>query len=85
MVDAIILRQIAEKSIEFNKPIFMCFVDLQQAFDKVMLRDVLQLLRARGVNGNIIYTIKELNTQNTTIIRTGSMTTKVAYPTQTSE
>ncbi|XP_015189765.1 PREDICTED: uncharacterized protein LOC107073587 [Polistes dominula] len=58
-VDAIfILRQIAEKAIEISKPIFICFVDLQQAFDKVKLGDVQQLLRARGVNENIMHIIK---------------------------
>ena len=33
-------RQITEKAIEFNKPAFMCFVDLTQAFDRVKLEDV---------------------------------------------
>jgi len=32
-VDAIfILRQMIEKSIEFNKPLFVCFVDLTKTF-----------------------------------------------------
>lgn len=41
-----ILRQIAEKAIEFYKTIYMCFVDLQIAFDNVMLKNLLQILRA---------------------------------------
>ena len=36
------LRQIAEKAIEFNKPAFMCFIDINQAFDKVILTDVIK-------------------------------------------
>ena len=44
-IDAIFtIRQIAEKAIEFNKPAFMCFVDLTQAFDRVKLEDVVPLL-----------------------------------------
>lgn len=42
----------------------MCFIDLQQAFDKVKLENVLQFLRATGVSSKILQTIKKLNTQN---------------------
>lgn len=48
-------------------------MDLEQAFDRVRLKDVLQLLRARGISTSIIAAIKELNT---TIIRTGDAETK---------
>ena len=33
------MRQITEKAIKFNKPAFMCFVDLTQAFDRVKQED----------------------------------------------
>lgn len=76
-MDAIfILQQIAEKAIEFKKSIYMCFVDLQQTFDKVKLGDVLQILRARRVKSVIRQIIKELNTNNTIRITTGNITTK---------
>ncbi|XP_048516481.1 uncharacterized protein LOC125502440 [Dendroctonus ponderosae] len=39
-----VLRQMVEKSIEYNKPAFICFVDLTRAFDSVQLKDVLQNL-----------------------------------------
>ena len=75
-IDAIfILRQIAEKSIEHNKPAFMCFVDLTQAFDRVRLADVLRLLEKRHIDTRIIAIIKELNTGNVTTIKTGNQTT----------
>lgn len=36
--DAIFLiRQIVKKSIEYNKPAFICFVDLKKAFDRVRI------------------------------------------------
>jgi len=31
--------------IEFNKPAFLCFVDLFQAFNKVQLKEVLKLCK----------------------------------------
>ena len=54
-IDAIFtIRQITEKAIEFNKPAFMCFVDLTQAFDRVKLEDVVSLLLKREVHTRII-------------------------------
>ena len=45
-IDAIFtIRLITEKVIEFNKPAFICFVDLTQAFDRVELEDVVPLLQ----------------------------------------
>ena len=76
-IDAIfILRQIIEKSIEFNKPAFLCFVDLTQAFDRVQLKDVLKILQERRVSNNIIQVIKQLNTNNSTRIQSGTSTTE---------
>lgn len=76
-IDAIfILRQITEKSIEFNKTAFMCFIDLKQAFDKVRLRDVLRTLKKRNVDPTIIKIIKELNTGNTAVIKTNNTLSK---------
>ena len=63
-IDAIFtIRQITEKAIEFNKPAFMYFVDLTQAFDRVKLEDVVPLLQKREVY-RIITIINKLNTNN---------------------
>jgi len=36
--DAIfVIRQLAEKALEFNRPIFFCFIDIEKAFDKIRL------------------------------------------------
>lgn len=64
-----------KKAIELNKTAFMCFVDLKQAFDRVRLKNVLQLFRARGISTRIIAAIKDLNMDNTTI-RTDNVATK---------
>ena len=69
-IDAIFtIRQITEKAIEFNKPAFMCFVDLTQAFDRVKLEDVVPLLQKREVHPRIITIINKLNTNNYTSIK----------------
>ena len=73
-IDAIfILRQIIEKSIKFNKPAFLCFVDLTQAFDRVQLKDVLKILQERRFGNNIIQVIKQLNTNNSTRIQSDTL------------
>lgn len=58
----------------------MCFVDLTQAFDRVRLTDVLNLLKKRKLGSNIyiIAIIEQLNTGNSTYIKTGNkMTNKI--------
>lgn len=68
--DAIfILRQITEKAIEFDKPAFLCFIDLTKAFDRVQLPDVIKLLHKRRLNKKTIAIIEDLNRDNCTSIR----------------
>jgi len=39
--DAIfIIKQLKEKSIEFNTPAYVCFIDLTKAFDRVRLSEI---------------------------------------------
>ena len=59
-----VIRQVTEKSIEYNKPAYMCFIDLEKAFDRVQLRDVIHLLYNRQIPHNIIKTIKNIYTAN---------------------
>lgn len=76
-IDAIfILRQLVEKSIEFNKPLYLCFVDLTQAFDRVQLIDVLRILQEKGIDRKVINLIKLLNTNNRTRIKTNNQLTE---------
>jgi hypothetical protein len=57
--DAIfIMRQIVEKSIEFNKPAYLCFVDLKKAFVRVGLADGIECLRERELPKQIVRIIK---------------------------
>lgn len=69
-VDAIfVIRQIAEKAIEYNKTAYMCFIDLTKAFDRVRLPDVVKLLKKKNVHPDIPSIITELNTNNWTQIQ----------------
>jgi len=70
------MRQIAEKSIEFNHTAYFCFVDLTKAFDRVKLADVIECLREREVPEQIIKVIKELNTDTTARIRSNNQTSR---------
>jgi hypothetical protein len=71
--DAIfIVRQIAEKSIQFNHTAFFCFVDLTKAFDRLKLADVTECFREREVPEQIVNVIKELNTDTTARIRSNN-------------
>lgn len=77
-IDAIfILKQLIEKTIEFNKPLFLCFVDLKQAFDKMRLSDVLKNLKERDIDGRCIKVIAELNRNSNTRIKVKNTLTEV--------
>lgn len=53
-----------EKSIEFDKPAFMYFINLTKAFDQVKLRDVAAMGEA-GVPEDIVKIIEALNSNTT--------------------
>lgn len=60
-----ILRQITKKANEYNSPAFMCLVDVQKAFDRIQLDDVVNILKEDNV----------LNKNTTTKIQSGNQTT----------
>lgn len=55
-----VIRQITEKSIEYNRPAYMCFIGLEKAFDRVQLRDEVHLLFNRQIPHNLIKTIENI-------------------------
>ena len=59
-----VLRQITEKSIEYNKPANICFIDLVKAFDQVQLKDIIHLLYDRHIPHNLVKTIENIYMEN---------------------
>lgn len=64
------MQQLIGKSIEFNNLLFLCFVNLTSAFDRVRLTHVIQCLRKNKFDENLMKIIKELNSSNRTRIKT---------------
>lgn len=59
-VDKILaLRQMSEKKNEKGKPLYMCFVDLEKAYDRVDRNGVREILKMYGLGG---HTLGALNT-----------------------
>ena len=56
------LRQLQEKCIEQDRPLYMVFVDFNKAFDTVGRTGLWQLLRKYGCPERFITMIEELNT-----------------------
>ena len=69
--DAIfVVRQLAEKALEFNRPAFFCFIDIEKAFDKIRLEHVLNILENQGTPFGIINLIWDIYTNNHARIKT---------------
>ncbi|ENN71364.1 hypothetical protein YQE_11979, partial [Dendroctonus ponderosae] len=43
------MRQTMKKSMEYNKPAYLCFIDFEKAFDCMQWKDIIQLLYYLGV------------------------------------
>ena len=52
------LKQIFEKSWEYGKDLFACFVDLEKAYDRVPRDKLWKVLQEYGVNGQLLRAIK---------------------------
>ena len=52
------LKQILEKSWEYGKDLFACFVDLEKAYDRVPRDKLWKVLQEYGVNGQLLRAIK---------------------------
>ena len=52
------LKQIFEKSWEYDKDLLACFVDLEKAYDRVPRDKLWKVLQEYGVNGQLLRAIK---------------------------
>jgi len=55
------VKQLVEKTVEFNKPAFMCFIDLTKAYNRIRLKDVTRAFKKENISKDI-YIIEVLNT-----------------------
>lgn len=63
------LRQIIEKSREFNMETYICFVDYSKAFDNVRWHKMWRILREMGTPEHLIQLLKQLYINNTANVR----------------
>lgn len=61
-VDAIfVVKQIQEKSLEQNRPLYMCFVDLEKAFDRVPREALWRVLHKTGCPEKFVNLIRQFH------------------------
>ena len=65
-----IARQLQEKALEGNRKVYMGFVDLEKAYDRIPREVVYWCLRKRGVPDKIIRVIRMMYEGSETTIRT---------------
>ena len=52
------LKQIFEKSWEYGKDLFACFVDLEKAYDRVLRDKLCKVLQEYGIDGQLLRAVK---------------------------
>ena len=63
------LRQIMEKSYEWNRELYLCFIDLEKAYDRVPRGKLLSVLRDYGIGGKLLQAIKGLYLDSQAAVR----------------
>ena len=66
---------IIEKSREFQKNIYFCFIYYAKAFDCVIQYKLWKLLKEMGIPDHLTCLLRNLNTGQEAIVRTGQGTT----------
>ena len=70
------LQQVFEKSWEYAKEVYACFVDLEKAYDRVPRDKLWSVLQEYGVDGQLLAAIKSLYKQSEVFVRVNGMKTK---------
>ena len=71
-----LLRQMQEKALKKNKRLYLGFVDLEKAFDRVPRKVVEWALRKEGVNEYMVKAVMSMYKDARTAIRVGNMLSK---------
>ena len=67
-----IVRRLQEEFREKDKKLYLCFVDLEKAFDRVPRRVVKWALKTRGVSEVMVKAVMNLYEDPTTTVKVGS-------------
>ncbi|MCJ3109057.1 reverse transcriptase family protein, partial [Klebsiella pneumoniae] len=59
------INQVIEKSAEYNRPLYMAFIDYEKAFDSVEIPAVLEALRRQGICDSYVNTIANIYKDST--------------------
>ena len=66
------LRVMYEKSIEFGKSLYICFVDYEKAFDRVDWMKLMEILKKVGLDWKERKLVWELYTKQTAVVQVGN-------------
>ncbi|KAI8433901.1 hypothetical protein MSG28_015827 [Choristoneura fumiferana] len=77
----LIVRQIIEKAKEFNRPVYICFVDFQKAFDSVRWPRMWKTLLDMGVPQHLVHVLRTLYENNTASVRMDNVSSQRFCPT----
>ena len=69
------IRWIMEKAREFQKNIYLCFIDYAKAFDGVDHNKLLKILREMGIPDHLTCLLRNLYVGQEATVRTGHRTT----------
>ena len=73
------LKQIFEKSWEYGKDLFVCFVDLEKAYDRVPPDKLWKVLQEYGVDGQLLRAIKSFYCRPEVCVRVNGKQSKPFY------
>lgn len=73
------IRQIIEKSREFNNPVVLCFIDYAKAFDCVHWDKLWAVLEDMGAPRHVIALIRNLYITNRSFVRLGPEYSKLFH------
>ncbi|XP_012553302.2 LINE-1 reverse transcriptase homolog [Bombyx mori] len=74
------VRQIIEKSREFNKPTYLCFVDFSKAFDSVKWPKLWETVLAMGTPKHLVHLLRRLYEEGTASVRIDDILSRHFHP-----
>lgn len=66
------LRQVIEKTIEYDRDLYLCFIDLEKAFDRVPWQELWRVLKKREVSPELLKAIQSFYKVSRCYVRTGN-------------